>query len=82
MRITVIDNGRSQKKMFFVSRSLLLQHMKYFENVLADYAKNDKINITIHCDIGVFSWLLDYMTALESNGPRNETNAGNLPGMP
>ena len=50
--------------------------MKYFENVLADYAKNDKINITIHCDIGVFSWLLDYMTALESKGPRIVSKTG------
>ena len=40
--------------------------MAYFKSVLADYATHDKINITIHCDVGVFSWLLDYIFETES----------------
>lgn len=40
--------------------------MAYFNSVLADYAPHDKINITIHCDVGVFSWLLDYIFEIES----------------
>lgn len=66
MRINVVDNFKCQKQAFSVSRSLLTKHMAYFNKVLADYAAHDKINITIHCDVGVFSWLLDYIFELES----------------
>ena len=66
MRINVVDNFKCQKQAFSVSRSLLTKHMAYFNKVLADYAPHDKINITIHCDVGVFSWLLDYIFELEA----------------
>jgi hypothetical protein len=40
--------------------------MAYFNSILADYAAHDKINVTIHCDVAVFSWLLDYIFETES----------------
>lgn len=35
--------------------------MKYFEKCLKKISENDEIDISIHCDAGIFEWLLNYI---------------------
>ena len=39
--------------------------MKYFERFLGDYGSDncdpDDVDISVHCDISVFEWLVKYM---------------------
>eukprot|EP00347_Sterkiella_histriomuscorum_P020422 403337867 len=59
--IHVIDDSKNQKKDFTFSRSLLVKYMKYFEKCLKKISENDEIDISIHCDAGIFEWLLNYI---------------------
>ena len=35
--------------------------MKYFEKYLADQKSLDDIDISVHCDINIFEWLMNYV---------------------
>ena len=35
--------------------------MKYFEQYLADQKSLDEIDISVHCDILIFEWLMNYV---------------------
>jgi Domain of unknown function (DUF3342) len=35
--------------------------MKYFEKYLADQKSLDEIDISVHCDISIFEWLMNYV---------------------
>ena len=35
--------------------------MKYFENYLSDQKSIDEIDISVHCDINIFEWLMNYV---------------------
>jgi len=35
--------------------------MKYFEKYLSDSKSLDDIDISVHCDIGIFDWLMRYI---------------------
>jgi len=59
--IHVIDDSKNQKRDFTFSRSLLVKHMKYFDKCLKKISENDEIDISIHCDAGIFEWLLNYI---------------------
>jgi hypothetical protein len=48
-------------KDFKCDRVLLLTHMKYFEKYLADSKNLDDIDISVHCDINIFDWLMRYV---------------------
>ena len=63
--IHVIDDAKNQKKDFSFSRSLLVKYMKYFDKCLKKISENDEIDISIHCDAGIFQWLLSYVMAQE-----------------
>lgn len=39
--------------------------MKYFDKCLKKISENDEIDISIHCDAGIFEWLLCYILAHE-----------------
>ena len=61
--IHVIDDNKNQKRDFQFSRSLLVRYMKYFDKCLKKISENDEIDISIHCDAGIFEWLLCYILA-------------------
>jgi hypothetical protein len=67
IQIHVIDDSKNQKKDFSFSRSLLVKYMKYFEKCLRKISDSDEIDISIHCDSGVFEWLLTYIFACEEH---------------
>lgn len=63
--IHVIDDNKNQKRDFQFSRSLLVKYMKYFDKCLKKISENDEIDISIHCDAGIFEWLLCYILAYD-----------------
>ena len=50
-------------KDFKCDRNLLLLNMKYFEKYLSgpDSKSLDDIDISVHCDISIFEWLMRYV---------------------
>ncbi|CAJ1353870.1 unnamed protein product [Effrenium voratum] len=59
--IHVIDDARQVRRDFFCKQTQLLEHMKYFETCLAGVSPDDEVEISVHCDIKVFEWLVEYM---------------------
>lgn len=79
--IHVIDDSKNQKKDFTFSRSLLVKYMKYFEKCLKKISENDEIDISIHCDAGIFEWLLNYIfnqEELEKSQPNSLNGQNNF----
>ena len=60
--IRVIDDPHGVTKNFLCPASLLLSSMTYFQENLSSYQDNwQDIDISVHCDLQVFSWLMDYI---------------------
>jgi len=60
--IHVCDENKKVTQDFKCDRHLLLQHMKYFEKYLVNDQKNlDEIDISVHCDIVIFDWLMKFV---------------------
>jgi hypothetical protein len=62
--IHVCDENKKLTQDFKCDRSLLLQNMKYFEKYLADQQSLEDIDISVHCDIQIFDWLMKYVHRL------------------
>ena len=69
--IHVTDDSKQQKRDFTFSRSLLVKYMKYFEKCLEKISERDEIDISIHCDIAIFEWLLNYIYAIDEYSKKN-----------
>lgn len=41
--------------------------MKYFEKYLTEATSVEDIDISVHCDIKIFEWLMKYLKLKESN---------------
>lgn len=48
-------------KDFKCDKNLLINNMKYFEKYLSDSKTLDDIDISVHCDINIFDWLMRYI---------------------
>lgn len=48
-------------KDFTCEKELLVTHMKYFEKYLTEATSVDDIDISVHCDIKIFEWLMKYL---------------------
>lgn len=59
--IHVCDENKKTNKDFKCDRYLLLQHMKYFDKYLSDSKNIDDIDISVHCDINIFDWLMRFV---------------------
>lgn len=38
-----------------------MKYMKYFESALKNMAVGDEFDISVHCDVKIFEWLLNYI---------------------
>ena len=70
--IHVFDENRKINKDFTCEKDLLVNHMKYFEKYLTEATSVDDIDISVHCDIKIFEWLMKYLKQKESNLPPEE----------
>lgn len=59
--IHVCDEGKKTSQDFKCERNLLLKSMKYFEKYLVDQKSLDDIDISVHCDVTIFDWLMKYI---------------------
>jgi hypothetical protein len=59
--IHVFDENRKINKDFTCEKELLVQHMKYFDKYLTESTSVDDIDISVHCDIKIFEWLMKYL---------------------
>ena len=49
------------KKDFTCPRDVIVQEMRYFAGHLsADLHFYDDVDISVHCDVGIFDWLMQY----------------------
>lgn len=48
-------------KAFKCDKDLLIKYMKYFEKYLTNSSVLDDIDISVHCDIKIFEWLIKYL---------------------
>lgn len=62
--IHVCDENQNISRDFCCKRRILVKHMKYFEKFLAENENGyDDIDISVHCDVEIFEWLMTYIHA-------------------
>ncbi|KAF6026466.1 KIAA1841 [Bugula neritina] len=62
MVIHVCDEAKSLKQDFNCPRDLLVREMKYFAEYLsADSQRWEDVDISVHCDVQIFDWLMKYV---------------------
>lgn len=59
--ITVHDDVRKIKRDFKCKRLMLLHRMKYFEQYLKEDHSGERLDISVHCDVKIFEWLIRYV---------------------
>ncbi|XP_076384709.1 uncharacterized protein LOC117223482 isoform X2 [Megalopta genalis] len=60
VEIHVCDEEKNIKKNFHCSQKLLIQKMRYFADITAGQ-KLEEIDISVHCDIVIFDWLMRWV---------------------
>lgn len=70
--IHVHDEANNINRDFRCRRSTLLREMKYFRTYLNDNTSFDDIDISVHCDVNIFEWLMTYIHRPQ-NPPRMDT---------
>ncbi|XP_051579581.1 SANT and BTB domain regulator of class switch recombination-like isoform X2 [Myxocyprinus asiaticus] len=62
MVIHVCDEAKNLKQDFVCPRNLLVREMRYFEEYLSvDPQRWDEVDISVHCDVQIFDWLMNYV---------------------
>ena len=59
--IHVCDEAKKRNQDFKCDRTILVANMKYFEKYLSDNKNIEDIDISVHCDINIFDWLMRYI---------------------
>ena len=59
--IHVCDEARKINRDFSCSRALLLSEMRYFNAYLTGSEAYDDIDISVHCDVHIFQWLMEHI---------------------
>jgi hypothetical protein len=59
--IHVCDENRKINRDFSCQKTLLLEEMKYFRTYLTVTSAFDDIDISVHCDVHIFEWLVKYI---------------------
>lgn len=59
--IHVCDENRKVNRDFVCRRDLLLSEMRYFRNYLGGNNACDDVDISVHCDVHIFEWLMKYI---------------------
>lgn len=59
--IHVCDEAKKRNQDFKCDRTILVANMKYFEKYLSDNKNLEDIDISVHCDINIFDWLMRYI---------------------
>jgi len=60
-----VTRRRKLKKTSNANKDILLKEMKYFEKHLKMTDSADDIDISVHCDIKIFEWLMNYLNNMK-----------------
>jgi hypothetical protein len=72
--IHVCDENRQITKDFCCYRNILVEHMKYFEAFLVENENGyDDIDISVHCDVDIFEWLMSFIHSPNNYPPIDQT---------
>ncbi|XP_077032373.1 SANT and BTB domain regulator of class switch recombination isoform X2 [Agelaius phoeniceus] len=72
MVIHVCDEAKNLKEDFVCPRDLLISEMKYFAEYLSvDAQRWEEVDISVHCDVHIFDWLIRYV---KRNSKESETD--------
>ncbi|KAJ7987443.1 hypothetical protein DPEC_G00326530 [Dallia pectoralis] len=62
MVIHVCDEAKNLKQDFMCPRDLLVSEMRYFSEYLSvDPQRWEEVDISVHCDVQIFDWLMNYV---------------------
>ena len=78
--IHVLDESRDLKSDFNCGRSLLVSEMKYFAEYLPEEESAlNEIDISVHCDVDIFGWLMKWVKRHETPDQFSLTQANIIP---
>lgn len=73
MVIHVCDEAKNLKEDFVCPRDLLISEMKYFAEYLSvDAQRWEEVDISVHCDVHIFDWLIRYVKRNTKDCETNE----------
>ncbi|XP_054678495.1 SANT and BTB domain regulator of class switch recombination isoform X1 [Grus americana] len=73
MVIHVCDEAKNLKEDFVCPRDLLISEMKYFAEYLSvDAQRWEEVDISVHCDVHIFDWLIRYVKRNTKEPEANE----------
>lgn len=72
--IHVCDENRGINRDFTCRKDVLLTEMAYFRSYLNGSESCDDIDISVHCDIQIFQWLIKYLNEPDSPPPLDTAN--------
>lgn len=76
MVIHVCDEAKNLKEDFVCPRDLLISEMKYFAEYLSvDAQRWEEVDISVHCDVHIFDWLIRYVKRNTKDGEPYEIPA-------
>ncbi|XP_026702000.1 uncharacterized protein KIAA1841 homolog isoform X3 [Athene cunicularia] len=76
MVIHVCDEAKNLKEDFVCPRDLLISEMKYFAEYLSvDAQRWEEVDISVHCDVHIFDWLIRYVKRNTKDSEANEMPA-------
>uniref|UniRef100_A0A8C9FRK7 SANT and BTB domain-containing protein n=1 Tax=Pavo cristatus TaxID=9049 RepID=A0A8C9FRK7_PAVCR len=76
MVIHVCDEAKNLKEDFVCPRDLLISEMKYFAEYLSvDAQRWEEVDISVHCDVHIFDWLIRYVKRNTKDGEAYEIPA-------
>ena len=78
MVIHVCDEAKNLKRDFTCARDLLVKEMRYFAEYLSvDSQRWEEVDISVHCDVQIFDWLMNYVRRNEpAEGIREKPRLG------
>ncbi|XP_027760034.1 uncharacterized protein KIAA1841 homolog isoform X2 [Empidonax traillii] len=73
MVIHVCDEAKNLREDFVCPRDLLVSEMKYFGEYLSvDAQRWEEVDISVHCDVHIFDWLIRYVKRNARDSELNE----------
>ncbi|CAH1801322.1 unnamed protein product [Owenia fusiformis] len=81
MVIHVCDEAKNLKQDFHCQRDVLIKEMKYFAEYLSnDSQRWEEVDISVHCDVQIFDWLMKYVKRHEKKDgtQSSKLEAGNV----
>ncbi|XP_041645797.1 uncharacterized protein KIAA1841 isoform X2 [Cheilinus undulatus] len=73
MVIHVCDETKNLKQDFTCPRDLLVKEMRYFAEYLSvDSQRWEEVDISVHCDVQIFDWLMNYVRRNSAGGCKDK----------